>query len=164
LDEKNVLRLQISVDKVQVVQKGNASEQLLSKLLDVRAREWHEAVRLEKVEYTLTVEIGYNANVVAEVEAVPQVDTSVDVVLVVGGQCREHSQFDATGVTVLWHRSNDLDGALVSLLPVPGLDDLAERSLAEQLQDLVWNNVSIVREVRHVYIHRSVRSASGTTI
>jgi DNA-binding TFAR19-related protein (PDSD5 family) len=58
------------MDKVEVVQEGNAGEQLLRKLLDVRARERDKAVRLEEVEHALPVKVGDNADVVSEVEAV----------------------------------------------------------------------------------------------
>lgn len=44
VDEEDVLWLQIRVDEVQVVEEGYTCEQLFRELLDVRAREWHEAV------------------------------------------------------------------------------------------------------------------------
>lgn len=91
------------MDKIQVVQEGNTGEQLLRKLLDVRTGEGHEAVALEEVEDALPVQICHDADVVSEIEAVPEVDASVDVVLVVGGQCRQHAQFYATSVPVFWH-------------------------------------------------------------
>lgn len=70
VDEKDVLRLQIGVDQVQVVQKSHAGEELFRELLDVRAREWYEAIRLEKVKHALSVEIGDDADVVPEIEAI----------------------------------------------------------------------------------------------
>jgi hypothetical protein len=73
--------------------------------------------------------------VVPEIEAVPQVDASVDVVLVVGSQRGQDAQLNATGIAVLRHGANHLDGAPRLLLLVVGLDDLAEGPLAEQLQD-----------------------------
>lgn len=72
-------------------------------------------------------------------------DAAVDVVFVVGGQCRQHTQLDSAGVAVLWYRADDLDGALGGLSPVPGFDDLAEGSLSEEFQDLVCKPVSAVR-------------------
>ena len=57
----------------------------------------------EEVEDALPVQICHDADVVSEIEAVPEVDASVDVVLVVGGQCRQHAQFYATSVPVFWH-------------------------------------------------------------
>lgn len=103
LHQKNVLRLEVGMDKIQVVQEGDTGEQLLRKFLDVRTGEGHEAVALEKVEDALPVQICHDADVVSEIEAVPEVDASVDVVLIVGGQCRQHAQFYATGVPVFWH-------------------------------------------------------------
>jgi len=49
----------------------------------MRAREWHELVRLEEVEHALAVEVGDYADVVFEVEAVPEMYTFVSVVSVV---------------------------------------------------------------------------------
>jgi hypothetical protein len=87
VDEQNVLRLQIGMDQIEVVQKGDAGEELLRKLLDMRAGEWHKAVGLEEVEHALPVQVGDDADVVPEVEAVPQMDTPVYVVLVVRSKC-----------------------------------------------------------------------------
>jgi len=72
------------VDEVEVVQESNACEQLLRKLLNVRAWEGYEAVGLEEVEDTLSVEVGDDAYVVPVIEAILQMYASVDVVLVVG--------------------------------------------------------------------------------
>jgi hypothetical protein len=71
VNEQDVLRLQIGVDQVQVVQKGDTGKELLRKLLNVGAREWHKAIRFKKIEHALAVQIGDNADVVPEVEAVP---------------------------------------------------------------------------------------------
>lgn len=49
----------------------------------MRAWERYELVLLEKVEDTLTEKICYDADVILEVEAVPQMDALVSVVLVV---------------------------------------------------------------------------------
>lgn len=75
------------MDQIKVVEESNTGEELLGKLLDVGAGERNKAVGLEEVKDTLSVEIGDNADVVPEVEAIPQMDTSVDVVLVIGCQC-----------------------------------------------------------------------------
>lgn len=70
VDEKNVLWLKIGVDQVQVVQESHTSEELFRELLDVGAWEWHKTIRFEEVEHALSVEIGDNADVVPEVEAI----------------------------------------------------------------------------------------------
>jgi hypothetical protein len=71
------------MNEVQVVQEGDTGEQLLCELLDVRAWEWDEAIRLEEVEDALSIEVRDNADVVSEVEAVSQMDTPVDIEFVV---------------------------------------------------------------------------------
>ena len=52
------------------MQKRDTGEQLLCKFLDVGAGKRNEAVGLEKVKHTLAVEVGDDADVVSEVEAV----------------------------------------------------------------------------------------------
>lgn len=133
---------------------GNAGEELLGKLLNVRAREWNEAVGLEKVKHALSIEVSHDADVVPEIKAIAEVDAAVHVVLVVGRQSREHTELNARSIAILGHRANHLDGALGPLPLVPGLDNLAERALAEQLDDLVcavlvsflesWDNVTYI--------------------
>jgi len=92
-------------------------------------------------------------------------DAAVDVVLVVRGQRREHTQFDAAGITVLRYGADNLDGALGTLSSVPGFDDLAEGALAQEFQNLVCFCVSTANLAgSRECIHRSVRSASGTTM
>lgn len=49
------------------------------------AGKWYESVALEEVEDALAQEVGDNADVVAEVKRVSQVDALVTVVLVVAG-------------------------------------------------------------------------------
>lgn len=71
------------MDEIEIVEEGNAGEKLLGELLDVGAGERDEAIRFEEVKHALPVEIGDNADMVPEVEAVSEVYTSVDVVLVV---------------------------------------------------------------------------------
>jgi hypothetical protein len=58
------------VDEVEVVKEGNAGKELFSELLDVRAGEWDKAVGLEKVKHALAIEVGDNADMVPEVEAI----------------------------------------------------------------------------------------------
>ena len=74
------------MDEIEVVEEGNTREELLRKFLDVGAGERDKAIGLEEIKDTLSVEVSDNANVVPEVEAITEMDTSVDVVLVVGCQ------------------------------------------------------------------------------
>ena len=104
---------------------------------------------------------------VSVVEAISQVYASIDVVLIVGSQCGQHSQFDTAGVSVLGHGSDDFDGAVCAFSPIVGLDNFAKCALTEQLCDLIyWSGVSIHSNTWRCEsnVHRSVRSASGTTM
>jgi hypothetical protein len=74
------------MDEIEVVEEGNTREELLRKFLDVGAGERDKAIGLEEIKDTLSVEVSDNANVVPEVEAITEMDTPVDVVLVVGCQ------------------------------------------------------------------------------
>ena len=74
------------MDEIEVVEEGNTREELLRKFLDVGAGERDKAIGLEEIKDTLSVEVSDDANVVPEVEAITEMDTSVDVVLVVGCQ------------------------------------------------------------------------------
>jgi hypothetical protein len=74
------------MDEIEVVKEGNTREELLRKFLDVGAGERDKAIGLEEIKDTLSVEVSDNANVVPEVEAITEMDTPVDVVLVVGCQ------------------------------------------------------------------------------
>lgn len=70
---------------------SNAGEELASKLLNVGAGKGYELVALKKVKDTLAEQVSDNADVVAEVKRVSQVDTLVAVVLVVACQRRQDS-------------------------------------------------------------------------
>jgi hypothetical protein len=74
------------MDEIEVVEEGNTREELLRKFLDVGAGERDKAIGLEEIKDTLSVEVSDDANVVPEVEAITEMDTPVDVVLVVGCQ------------------------------------------------------------------------------
>jgi hypothetical protein len=70
VDEQNILRLEICVDQIQIVQDwtelafvetartwrrtGYTGEQLSSKALDLRTRERHETVAFEEIKNTLS--------------------------------------------------------------------------------------------------------------
>ena len=116
---------------------GDARKELAGELLDVGARERHKGVALEEVKDALAQQVGDDADVVAEVKRVSQVDTLVAVVLVVACQSRQDPQFDATSIAVFLHRADDLDGHVGVSPAVVCLYYLAECALAEELHDRV---------------------------
>lgn len=65
------------------------------------------------------------------VKAIPEMDATIPVLIVVGLESGEHSQLDPRGVSVFLHGSNDFDGDCLVAFPVPGLDDLAKCALAK---------------------------------
>jgi len=103
----------------------------------VSAGERHKGIALEEVKDALAQEVGDDADVVAEVECVSQVDTLVAVVLVVACQSRQDPQLDATSIAVFLHRTDDLDGHVGVSPSVVCLYYLAESALAEELHDRV---------------------------
>lgn len=157
LYKEDVLGLEIGVDEIEVMQDckrelgtdrqglgaprgkltGDAREELAGKLLDVSAGERHKGIALEEVKDALAQEVGDDADVVAEVERVSQVDTLVAVVLVVACQRRQDPQLDATSIAVFLHRADDLDGHVGISPAVVCLYHLAKGALAEELHDRV---------------------------
>lgn len=99
--------------------------------LNLAVREGDKVVALQEVEDTLAEKIHDDTDVAAEVEAVPQVDTTVAVLLVVGLERGEDSQFDPRRIAVFLHRPNDLDSNKLIASTVLSLDDLAEGALAK---------------------------------
>jgi hypothetical protein len=74
---------------------------------------------------------------ISKIEAVPEMDAFVSVVLVIVGQGREHSKLNPRGIAVLLNRADDFDGAASFALFVIGFNDLAECSLPEKPRDSV---------------------------
>lgn len=103
INQQNILRLQISVNEIEVVQEGNTCEKLACKCLDMSAREGCEVVGLQEIEDALAVQVRDDADVVTEVEAVAKMDALVAVVLVVLRKGGENSQFNPRGIAVLLH-------------------------------------------------------------
>lgn len=148
--KKNILRFQIGMDKVQIVEDcgmlvktkkkkphrsdeltSNTGEQLAGKVLDLAVRERHEVVALEEVEDALAQQVHDDADMSAVVEAVSEMYAPIAVRLVVGLQRAQDPEFDLARIAVLLDRADDLDGdAVVSSPPVDGLDDLAEGALS----------------------------------
>ena len=118
---------------------GNTRKQLPSKALNLAVGEWHEAVSFEEVEHALAQQVHDDADVVPEVKAVPKMYTPVPVLLVVRLERLENSKLDLARISILLHGANDLDGDQLIASPVVGLDDLAEGTLAKQLDDTIYH-------------------------
>ena len=116
---------------------SNAGEQLPGKVLNLTAREWHEAVTLQKVENTLAQQVCNYTYVVPEIEAVAEVYAFVAVFLVVHGKSGKYSKLDSRSIAVFLHRTYDLDSTPGFPSLVKCLDDFSEGSLAEQFDDVV---------------------------
>lgn len=69
--------------------------------MDLAVWEGHEVVALKEVENALAEKIHHNADVVSEIEAVSEVNTSVPVLFVVGLQCCQDPKLDLAGVPIL---------------------------------------------------------------
>lgn len=114
---------------------GHTGEELTGKRLDLTARKGNEAVALEEVKHALSQQIGDNADMVAEIEAILEVNTLVAVGLVVGCQSRQYAQFNSRSVAVLLNRANDLDGTAGLPLLVVRLDHLPKSTLTQEFDD-----------------------------
>ena len=67
---------------------------LSSKGLDMRAGKWDKSVVLQKVEDALAKQVCNDANMVAEVETVSEMDATVSIVLVIVSKRRKNPQLD----------------------------------------------------------------------
>jgi hypothetical protein len=63
---------------------SNAGKQLTSKALDLTVGEGHETVSLEEVKDTLTQKIHDDTDVASVIKAIPQVDASIPILIIVG--------------------------------------------------------------------------------
>lgn len=66
----------------------NASEELSGKTLNLTVRERHKVVALEKVEDTLSEQVGDDADMTSIIETVSKMDTPVSVFGVICFECR----------------------------------------------------------------------------
>ena len=146
ITEKDVFRLQISVDKIEIMQNYivvskapterwakltcYACEQLASKVLDLTVWEWDEGVALEEVKDTLSKKVHNDANVAAIIEAVSKVYTSIPVLRIVCFEGRQNPQFNPRSISVLLNGSDDLDSNQLVPPLVLGLDHFSKSSLA----------------------------------
>lgn len=114
---------------------GHTCEELSSKVLDLATGERNKAVSLEKVKHTLTEQIGDDADVVAVIEAIPQVDAFVAVLLIIRRQRGQHSQLDPRCIAVFLNRPDDLHRAPGLAVLIIRLDHLSKGSLSKELDD-----------------------------
>lgn len=114
---------------------GYTREELSGKVLDLATGERNEAIPFQKVKHTLPEQIGDNADVVAVIEAIPQVDTLVAVLLIIRGERGQHSQFDPGCIPVFLNRADDLHGAPRFAVLIICLDHLSKGALSEEFDD-----------------------------
>lgn len=135
------------MDQVQIVQERHARKELPRKVLDLGAGKRHKAVALQEVEDALPEQVRDDADVIAEIERVPQMYALVAVLCVVELECGEDSKLYPRGVSVFLNGSNDLDGTLGFLPFVEGFDDFAKSALTEELDDVVCREYQYTSEL-----------------
>lgn len=116
---------------------SNAGKELAGKALNLAVREGDESVALEKIKDALTEEIHDYADVASVIEAIPQVNTAIPILLIVGLKSSKYSQFYSGSIAVLLYRANNFDSDLFVASPIVGLYYLAEGTLAEKTSNLV---------------------------
>ena len=110
---------------------------MAGKALDLTIRERDEVVAFEEIKDTGPEQIHNYAYVAPKVETIAEVDAPVTVLLVIGFESLQDSEFDPRSIPVLLYGPNDLDSDKLARLAIPSLYDLAECSLAEELDHLV---------------------------
>lgn len=79
----------------------NAGKELASKTLDLAVGKGDKSISFQEIENALVKEIHDNADVVAIVETVSQMNAPVSVLLIVHFECGQHAKLDLRGVAVL---------------------------------------------------------------
>lgn len=110
---------------------------MASKALDLAVRKRNEVIALKEIEDTGPEKIHNDTDMATEVKTVPKMYTSVPVLLVVGFQCLENTQFDSGSISVLLNCTNDLNCDQLVSLAVASLNDFAECTLAKEFNHLV---------------------------
>ena len=105
--------------------------------MDLAVRKRHKAIALQKVKNALAKEVHNDADVAAIVEAVPQMNAAISVLLVICFERRQNSKLYPGGIAIFLNGSNDLDGDGLAASTVMGLHDFTKCSLAEQTIDLI---------------------------
>ena len=70
---------------------SDAGEELTGKALDLTVGKRREDVALKEVKHALSEQVSDDADVISVIEAIPQMDALVPIVLVVGGEGGEDS-------------------------------------------------------------------------
>lgn len=133
--------------------------------MNVSAWERCKGISFEKVEYALPEKICDNADMVPKVEAISEMYALIPVVLVVRGQCCQHSQFYSRGITVFRNRSYNLHGAFHASFPVHSFDHLTESALTQKLRNFVCIMSAMFDSSSKtgILLHLSVNSELATT-
>ena len=113
-EQEDVFRLQIGVNEVEIVKECDGAEQLPSKGLDMRTREWNETAGFQKVEDTEAKKRRDDADVTAPVEAIAQLNTAIVVALIGGAQSLQHPKLDSRCVAILVMNQGQLKQANTS--------------------------------------------------
>jgi hypothetical protein len=107
--------------------------------LYLAVRKRYKVIALQEVEDALAEEVHDDANMSPVVEAIPEMDAAVAVLLIVRLQRAQDPELNLTGIAVLLDRSDDLDShAFVASSAVDSLDDLSERALSQKLVHLIY--------------------------
>lgn len=114
---------------------GYTREELSSKVLDLAAGERNKAVAFQEIKHALSEQIGDNANVVSVIEAIPQVDAFIAILLIIRRERGQHSQFDPRCIPVFLNRPDDLHCAPRFAVLIICLDYLSKCSLSEEFDD-----------------------------
>jgi hypothetical protein len=86
-------------------------------------------VAFEEVEDALSEQVGDDADMASIIETISEMNTSVSIFGVICFECRQYSQLYPRRITILLHRTNNLDGYQTTFLFVSCLHDLAKCSL-----------------------------------
>lgn len=116
---------------------SNASEKLPGEVLNLTVRERYKVIALQEVKNALAEEVHDNADVAAEIEAIPQVYTPVAVLGIVGLERCKNSEFYLRGITVFLDRADDLDGNELISSSIFGLHNFAKGALPQQFDHLI---------------------------
>ena len=114
-------------------------------MLYLAAWKRHKLIALEKIEYTLSVKICDDADVISEIKTLAQMYAFVPVVGVVLTECLEYPQLDSRSISVFLHRAYNLDSNFPLPLPIGSLNDFTKGSLSEQFCDLNYTRQQFPR-------------------
>lgn len=123
--------------QIEIVQKGDAGQELPGKALDLTVGKRNELIAFEEIEDALTQQIHDDANVPSIVKTITEVDTPIPIVRIVRFEGSEDPQLDSRRISILLYRADDLDSHQLILPSIGRLYDLTKGALAKQFDDLV---------------------------